>query len=160
METKTRGLANAELWGGLFWLAFGAWITWEGWRQGLGELKEPGSGFVVFWCGVIATGLAVSILLNAIVAGGPTLGSLWAGTRWQKVLLVMAILLVFGFFFERIGFIPSGVVLLLVLMRFIDPVPWWQAILISFGGVIGCWYVLTKLLKIQLPAGLLTPWLG
>ena len=72
----------------------------------------------------------------------------------------MAILLVFGFFFERIGFMPSGVVLLLVLMRFIDPVPWWQAILISFGGVIGCWYVLTKLLKIQLPVGLLTPWLG
>lgn len=160
MENKTRGLANADLIGGLFWLALAGWVTWQGWRQGLGELKEPGSGFAVFWCGIIATGLALSIVVSALFSGGPTLGALWAGTRWQKVLLVMAILLVFGFFFERIGFIPSGVLLLLVLMRFIDPVPWWQAILFSFGSVAGCWYVLTKLLKIQLPAGLLTPWLG
>ncbi len=160
MENKTRGLANAELVGGIAWLAFGLFVTWQGWKLGLGALHEPGAGFAVFWCGVIAVGLALTVVATAVFEGGPSLGSLWVGTRWPKVLLVMAILLVFGFFFEGIGFIPSGLVLMLVLMRLIDPVPWWQAISVSFGSVIGCWYVLSKLLKIQLPAGILAPWLG
>ncbi len=160
METKTKGLANAELWGGITWLALGLFITWQGWTQGLGVLSEPGSGFAVFWCGVILIGLSLTIVVGAIANGGPSLGSLWADTRWQKVLLVMALLLVFGFFFEQIGFIPCSLLLLLVLMRFIDPVPWWQAITVSFGAVLGVWFLLAKFLKIQLPAGVLAPWLG
>ena len=160
MRTETKGLANAELWGGLAWLALGLFITWEGWTQGLGVLSEPGSGFAVFWCGVILIGLSLSIIAGALARGGPSLSSLWADTRWPKVLLVMALLLVFGFFFEQIGFIPSALALLLVLMRFIDPVPWWQAITVSFGAVVGVWFVLAKFLKIQLPAGVLAPWLG
>jgi len=160
MDEQTKGLGNAELWGGIAWAAFGLFITWQGWNQGLGELHEPGSGFAVFWCGVIMTGLAASIIAGAVAQGGPAIRSLWAETRWQKVLLVMSLLLVFGFFFEQIGFIPCALILLLVLMRFIDPVPWWQAIIVSFGGVVGVWLLLSKVLKIQLPAGVLAPWLG
>jgi putative tricarboxylic transport membrane protein len=160
MEQQTRGLANAELLGGIAWLAFGLFIAWEGWSQGLGELHEPGSGFAVFWCGLIMAGLAASIVASAIAQGGPSLASLWSGTRWPKVLLVMSLLLVFGFFFEQIGFLVCSVVLLLVLMRFIDPVPWWQAIVVSFGAAIGVWALLSKVLKIQLPEGVLAPWLS
>ena len=160
MEEQTKGLGNAELWGGIAWLAFGLFIAWEGWAQGLGELSEPGSGFAVFWCGVIMIGLSASIIAGAVAHGGPPLASLWAETRWPKVLLVMALLLVFGFFFEQIGFIPCSLILLFVLMRFIDPVPWWQAVVVSFGAVLGVWLLLSKLLKIQLPAGVLAPWLG
>lgn len=160
MDDKTRGVANADLWGGLFWLAFGAFVAWHGWKLGLGSAQEPGSGFAIFWCGVIAVGLATSIVVGAIADGGPRLSSLWAETRWGKVLLVTAILLVFGAFFEQIGFIPCSIILLLVLMRLVDPVPWWQAISVSFGAVIGMWFVLVKLLKIQMPSGVLAPWIG
>jgi putative tricarboxylic transport membrane protein len=160
MDRPTKGIANSELWGGIAWLAFGLFVAWQGWKLGIGALHEPGSGFAVFWCGVIAAGLAATIVAGAFIDGGPALGALWAETRWPKVLLVMALLLVFGFFFEQIGFIPCALVLLLVLMRFIDPVPWWQAIVVSLGAVLGIWFVLAKFLRIQLPAGVLAPWLG
>lgn len=160
MENKTRGIGNAELWGGLFWLALGLFVTWQGWKMGLGVLSEPGSGFAIFWCGMMMAGLSLTIIVAAIADGGPALSSLWAETRWGKVLLVTALLVVFGFFFEQIGFIPCSLILLLFLMRFIDPVPWWQAIVVSFGAVLGIWFVLAKFLKIQLPAGVLAPWLG
>jgi putative tricarboxylic transport membrane protein len=160
MDRPTKGIANAELWGGIAWLAFGLFVAWQGWILGIGVLREPGSGFAVFWCGVIAAGLAAIIVIGALIEGGPALSSLWAETRWQKVLLVMSLLLVFGFFFEQIGFIPCSLVLLLVLMRFIDPVPWWQAIAVSSGAALGIWFVLAKFLRIQLPAGVLAPWLG
>ena len=35
-----------------------------------------------------------------------------------------------------------------------------DAITVSFGAVLGVWFLLAKFLKIQLPAGVLAPWLG
>jgi putative tricarboxylic transport membrane protein len=99
--------------------------------------------------------LALAVIGQALVSGGPTLASLWAGTRWRKVALVVALLLVYGVAFERIGFIPCTLVLLLILMWFVDPVKWWLAIVIAFAATFGVWAALTKWLKIQLPSGIL-----
>ena len=151
---------NSQMWGGLFWLAIGAYVTWAGRDMGLGVLHEPGSGFAVFWIGVIMCGLALSVVTGAVMQGSEDIAALWHGTRWGKVLLVTLMLLAFGFFFEQIGFVVCSLLLLLVLMRFVDPVPWWQALVISFGATFGVWYVLSKVLKIQMPAGILAAWLG
>ncbi len=74
--------------------------------------------------------------------------------------MIIELLLVFGFLFEKIGFVICSLVLLLVLMRFVDPVPWPTALIVAFGGTFGIWYAMNKLLLIQLPNGLLEPWLG
>jgi putative tricarboxylic transport membrane protein len=153
-------LRNAQLWGGLFWLAFGIFIAFQGYELGLGQAREPGSGFAIFWIGLLTVAFAATVVLAAIKNGGEDIASLWHGTRWAKVLLIIVLLLVFGFLFERIGFVVCSLVLLLVLMRFVDPVPWPTALIVSFGGTLGIWYVMNKLLLIQLPNGWLSPWLG
>jgi len=89
------------------------------------------------------------------VRGGPALDSLWAGTRWRKVLVIVALLLIYGAGFEALGFIPCTLALLLVLMWFIDPVRWWVALVIAVVATFGVWYAVTVWLKIQLPAGVL-----
>jgi len=151
---------NAELWGGIAWLAFAGAVTVAGWQLGLGETTEPGSGFAIFWLGLICGALALVVIGQAIAHGGPTLASLWTGTRWPKLLLVTAVLLVFGAFFEQVGFVPSALALLLVLMRMVDPVPWRTALPVSLVASIGVWLVLAKWLKIRLPAGILEGLLG
>jgi putative tricarboxylic transport membrane protein len=148
------------MWGGLAWLAFGTFIAYQGYQLGLGEAREPGSGFAIFWLGLMTAAFSLSILYSALKEGSEDLASLWAGTRWQKVLLIIVLLLVFGFLFDRIGFILCSLVLLLVLFRIVDPVPWPTALLVSFGATFGIWYSLNKLLLIQLPNGWLSPWLG
>lgn len=153
-------IGNAQFIGGLFWLALGAFVTYQGKDLGLGTLNEPGSGFALFWLGLLTMGFAAAVIVEALRHGGDRLSELWANTRWQKVLLIIVLLLLFGFFFERIGFIVCSLVLLMTLMRFVDPVPWPTALGVAFGATLGVWYVMTKLLKIQLPAGLLEPWLG
>jgi putative tricarboxylic transport membrane protein len=155
-----RSIRNSELWGGLVWLVFGLAVTWMGWDLGLGQVHEPGSGFAIFWLGIITAGLAVAVIVGAVIRGGEPLGSLWAGTRWAKVVLVISLLLVFGFFFEAIGFIPSSLILLLVLMRFVDPVPWRWALPVALGAVFGVWFFLALALKIRLPAGILEGIIG
>ena len=88
------------------------------------------------------------------------MASLWAGTRWAKVLGVVVLLLVYGVAFEPIGFIVCTMALLLVLMFFVDPVKWWVAILVAGGSTAVVWLAMTKWLKIQLPAGVLAGFLG
>jgi putative tricarboxylic transport membrane protein len=146
---------NAQLWGGLFWLAIGAYVTWAGKDLGLGQPREPGSGFALFWIGIVMCGIALAIISQAVLQGSETLASLWQGTRWEKVLIVTVLLLIFGFLFDHIGFIICAIVLLVVLMTFIDPVPLPTALAISIGSTLLVWSVLTEVLKIQMPAGIL-----
>lgn len=148
------------MWGGLVWLAFGIFIAVQGYELGLGEAREPGSGFAIFWLGLFMAAFAASIVLSAIKNGSEDIASLWHGTRWPKVFLIIALLLIFGFMFETIGFVLCSLILLLVLMRFVDPVPWPTALIVSVGATFGIWYAMNKLLLIQLPNGLLEPWLG
>ena len=153
-------IRNSDFWGGLFWLAVGAYIIFAGRDMGLGRLHEPGPGFAFYWVGILMCALAASVVGQAVLSGGPTLASLWAGTRWGKVLVVVALLLVYGVAFETIGFIVCTVALLLVLMWFVDPVKWWVALLVTGCAMAGVWLALTKWLKIQLPAGVLAGYLG
>ena len=153
-------IRNSEFLGGVFWLGIGAYVIHAGHDMGLGGLHEPGPGFAFYWVGILMCALSASIIGQALLVGGPTLASLWAGTRWGKVLAVVALLLVYGVAFEPIGFIVCTVALLLALMWFVDPVRWWAAILVACGSTAGVWLALTKWLKIQLPAGVLAGSLG
>jgi putative tricarboxylic transport membrane protein len=148
------------MWGGLFWLVLGIFVAFQGYELGLGQTREPGSGFAIFWLGLLTAAFAVSIVFSAIKNGSEDIASLWRETRWGKVMLIIALLLVFGYLFDTIGFVVCSLALLLVLMRVVDPVPWPTALLVSFGATFGIWYVMNKLLLIQLPNGWLSPWLG
>jgi putative tricarboxylic transport membrane protein len=148
-------LRNSEFWGGLFWLLIGGFIVWAGRDMGLGRLNEPGPGFAFYWIGLLMSGLALAVIAQALVSGGPSFAALWAGARWVKVTIVIALLLAYALGFEAIGFIPATLALLLVLMWFVDPVDWRLALLVAVIATFGVWAVLTKWLKIQLPAGLL-----
>ena len=151
---------NSELWGGLFWLAIGACVILAGHDMGLGRLNQPGPGFAFYWIGVLMSALSLGVIGQALLSGGPTLSSLWAGTRWGKVMVVIGLLLIYGVGFETIGFIPCTLALLLVLMWFVDPVRWWLAPIIAVAATFGVWATMTKWLKIQLPAGVLAGIIG
>lgn len=155
-----RMLQRADLWGGIFWLIVGVFVTWQGYLLGLGRLSNPGSGFALFWIGLMILGFAATILAGAIRHQGATLSSLWRGARWQRVLAVIAMLVIYGAVFEWAGFVLATAVLLLALMLFVDPVRWPIAVLLSIAAPFGIWALITKWLKIQIPTGLLAPWLG
>jgi putative tricarboxylic transport membrane protein len=148
-----RTLDNAELWAGLFWLGLGAFVTWAGRDLGTGTLAAPGSGFLPFWAGLLMCGFSLAVVTGAVRHGGPALGSLWAGTRWGKVLLVIASLAAYAALFDALGFLLATVPLLLVLLRAVDPVPWRIALPLALFSALGVWWVLKRLLLIQLPAG-------
>ena len=153
-------IRSAEIWGGVFWLLVGAFVTWQGHALGLGRLNDPGSGFAFFWIGLMIIGFAIPILIGALAKPGASLASLWDGAHWQRVLAVVVLLIVYGAIFEWVGFILATIALLLALMLFIDPVRWPLAVTIAVLAPVGIWLLITKWLKIQIPSGLLAPWIG
>jgi putative tricarboxylic transport membrane protein len=64
-------------------------------------------------------------------------------------------LIAFALVFERLGFLLSTMALLIGLMRLIDPVPWPRALPIAVLAPLGSWFVIQKMLKVVLPAGML-----
>ena len=146
-------LRRAEFWGGLFWLGVGAFVAWQGWLLELGTLREPGSGFMFFWLGLIISAFAVSIAVGGLRGEGPLLTDLWRGARWRNVLLVVLALIAFGFLFERLGFVVCSLALLLFLMTVVDPVRPVISIPVLLIAAVGVWYVLEKMLLVQLPKG-------
>lgn len=147
-------LNNSELWGGLVGLALGVFVVWSGYKLKIGGIHDPGSGFVVFYTGILMCLFAASIIVAAVTEGGPTIGSLWAGTRWTKPLIVTGCLTLFAFLLQPFGFLLSAIPLLLLLLRVIDPVRWTLAIPLAVLAPLCVWWVLKHGLLIQLPAGM------
>ena len=81
------------------------------------------------------------------------LEELWRGARWRNVVLVIGALIAFGFLFQQLGFVLCSLALLLFLMTVVDPVPAKLSIPISLLASVGVWYVLEKVLLVQLPKG-------
>ena len=147
-------LNNSELWGGLIGLALGGFVIWSGLKLKLGTINDPGAGFVLFYTGILMCLFAASIMTAALTEGGSTFGSRWENTRWTKPLLVIVCLIAFSFALDPLGFLLSSIPLMLLLLRLVDPVRWPLAIPIALLVPLGMWWVLKRLLLIQLPSGI------
>lgn len=153
MKSSGLRINNAELWGGAIWFAISLFVIEQGRRLGLGVVNQPGMGFTMFWIGLVMAGLSLGVAVQAIKSEGPSVRALWAGTRWDKTLIVIATFVVYAFAFTQVGFLLSTIPLMLILLRAIDPVRWTIAVPLAFGAPLLIWWVLETLLQIQLPTG-------
>src|SRR5882757_8588222 len=137
-------LNNSELWGGLIGLALGIFVIRSGIKLKLGTINDPGSGYVLFYTGILMCLFALTIIIAAVTEGGP----------WTKPLVIIACLTAFSFALEPLGFLLSAIPLMLLLLRAIDPVRWTLAIPLAVLAPLGVWWVLKHALLIQLPSGI------
>ncbi len=64
---------------------------------------------------------------------------------------MIAALIAFGALFQQLGFVICSLALLLFLMTVVDPVSPKLSIPIALVASVGVWYVLEKVLLVQLP---------
>ena len=154
MKSSGFRINNAELWGGAIWFAISLFVLEHGRRLQLGSFNEPGMGFMMFSLGLVMAGLSLAVAAQSIRYEGPSVRSLWAGTRWMKTLIVIVAFVAYAYAFTRLGFLLSTIPLMLVLLRAIDPVRWTIAVPLAFGAPVLIWWVLERVLQIQLPTGM------
>ncbi|MBM4315296.1 MAG: tripartite tricarboxylate transporter TctB family protein [Deltaproteobacteria bacterium] len=139
------------------WIAVGIAVALGSLRYGLGPLDSPGTGFLPFLAGsaivlLASIGLIVSTLKRRRGTGWtPVL----QGVRWQKPLLVMAVLCAYALLMKPLGFLLCTVIFIGVLLRAVEPQRWPTVIAGSIGTALGAYAIFTLWLKAQLPQG---PW--
>ncbi len=149
---------RADTFTALLALALSAFILLQGRELGLGRPSDPGSGFILFWTGIIMTALSAALLVQSLLARAEEsagLADAFAGLRWGKVLYVMALMLLYTSVVEYFGFILTTAALLLVLFKTVEPQTWRVAILGSALTTFGAWAVFVAWLGTQLPVGIL-----
>jgi putative tricarboxylic transport membrane protein len=138
-------------------MILGSFICIWGYRLDLGTLSEPGSGFIIFWMGIVMMGLSVSIyfltFFQKIVPKQEK--SLWSGVRWQKLFFVLVSLFLYAYALIPLGFLLSTCLLLILLFKFIEPQKWSIAVAGAILTVFISYAIFHLWLGSQLPKGIL-----
>ena len=147
-------MRTGEILAAVFWLAIALGVSRSGADLGLGSLRDPGAGLMIFWVGAAMTALsAAALVVAARQPAGAALASLWHGTRWWLVPYVVALLALYAWIMPQVGFLAGTMALLFVLFMTIDRQGWVApplgAVLITAAAYI----VFHRWLGTQLPAG-------
>ncbi len=152
-------MKSQDLFSSLFWMALGAGVCYGGYDLELGTLRDPGSGFLFFWLGIIVMGLSLIVFVQAVGKSEAVgIGGLFAGVQWGKIVLVLIALSLYAYLFETLGFIPATILLLIFLFKAIEPQRWSIAVLGAVVSSLAAYVVFQVWLGSQLPKGLLDLW--
>jgi putative tricarboxylic transport membrane protein len=142
---------------GIFWLFFSGLICIESYRMGLGNLHQPGPGFIFFWTAVAMGVLSIAVFVRAWAGKktGEPEGPLFGKENVFKVILVLLALFLYAFFMETLGFILITLLLFIFLLGWIEKKRWGLTIFVSLMVTAISYLVFEIWLKSQLPKGLL-----
>jgi putative tricarboxylic transport membrane protein len=141
----------------LFWLALGAGVTYAGHDLELGSLRDPGSGFLLFWVGLLMAALALIGLVKASRTAGslPVSAPRRASRPWVPIVCVLGTLVGYAYALPRLGFVVTTTLTLAVLFRVVEPTRWSIVIPGAVATTLIAYVVFRLWLGVQLPAGLL-----
>jgi len=135
--------------------AFGAYIAFEGYHLELGILQKPKPGFLVFWVGMILSGLSLLLLIHTFYYPEAEKTSLWKGVKWQRGFKMILFLTIYILVFQWLGYLISTFALLLFLFKSLESQRWSLAFLLSIVTTILSFIIFSYFLEIQFPPGIL-----
>jgi hypothetical protein len=141
--------------GGVFYVAVGLYVCIGAYKLGFGTFQEPGPGFIFIFCGSLLTILSVADLLKTFLEKSRSSGTMWAGLKWPKVVLVLVALFASVYFFELLGFPLSTFLLMLFLLNAVEPAKWWITLVSSLIIAFAAYIIFDHWLRIPFPQGFL-----
>ncbi len=151
-------MKKADQWSGLALILLAAGMIWAALGLPYGDIHKPGPGFFPLWLGVILGGMSIGFFVQATLTtrSAQTLRNiLEEDVHWGKVLLVLVSLILYAFLMDYIGFLLVTLLLMVVLLRFIEPQPWTVVIGWALVGSVGSYLIFEVWMKLRLPKGFL-----
>jgi putative tricarboxylic transport membrane protein len=133
-------------------LALGAFV--ESMKLPFGRVSAPAAGF---FPAVLAVLLALASLFAFVEAlrGSHEDAVQGESLTWRKIVLTLGSLLVFGFVFERLGYLLATFFFIIFLLRAVERQTWGLAISVALSASLVSYVVFGLLLGTPLPAGFL-----
>jgi putative tricarboxylic transport membrane protein len=139
--------------GALFWVAVGVLACYGASRLGIGNVAEPGAGFIFFWSGLVLIILSLIVFADVVRSSEDTVRAI-PEINWPKIALVLFSLLLYAFFLERLGFVLTTFALMSFLLGCIEGTGWPRSLGIAGAAVLTSYAMFELWLKIRLPKGI------
>ena len=142
---------------GSFWFLFCLFIIYESYKLGLGNLYQPGPGFLFFWAGIVVAIMALIVVLKSFGAqpAGEAQEAPTGKRTATKVILVLVALFLYAVLMEWLGFFIVTFLLFMFLLAVIEKKKWWFAVVVSAAVTLFAYLVFETALQSQLPKGIL-----
>lgn len=147
----------SDLISGIFWVAIGILLSLWSTRYEFGSIIQPGPGLFPLVLGILLIILSIILLGQGIKSSltGQTIAVTSPWGAWKKVAYATLILLLATFMFEKIGYLLTILLMIILLMCGSSPRGWKTILLAAFFSVIGVYLVFILLLNQPLPRGFL-----
>jgi ammonia channel protein AmtB len=139
----------------LFWLLLSIAVFAESVRLGIGQVHDPGRGFITFGAsgilGILSLGLFIQASLRKEEGEREPL---FAGKLWKRVLFVIFSLAVYSWIMPALGYLISTFLLMALLFWLLEREKILVVVLSSFVATLVTYLVFSKWLNCQFPDGL------
>jgi hypothetical protein len=130
----------------------GGWIMYYAWHTlKLGSIHVPDAGFLPFLCGV---GLAVLGIVWIMILQWKkeAEGESPAEERlWQRAVLSLALMVLYGWVMETVGYITSTLIFMVAWQQIIEREKWVKTMVISLAGTFAMYALFVYLLRVPIP---------
>ncbi len=158
---KRRFLLNREFISSLPWIAVGLVFSVGGLRYGVFYAGGPGPGFLAFLGGIVLSSLGLVILISAVLPvkdrkeENETEAFFPEKDSFRKVSFAVLGLCLYAAVFEYLGFSISTLLIMVFLLRFIEPLKWTTVLITAILTAISFYLIFQVALKIPFPRGIL-----
>ena len=132
-------------------LAFGAAAAFESAKLPFGTIHNPGPGFFPWWTSVVVVLLATILLIQALKLRAST--ALDKSGRIAKVVALLVVLAAYTFLLDPLGYPICTFLLVLFMLRVLDPQRWTVALSMAALTAVGTYVVFAIWLSVPLPRG-------
>lgn len=139
---------------GYILLVIGTATAWSSVHLSMGKWRHPGPGFFPFGLAIVLILLALTLIFRHWQKD-PTRAPFWPGRTWLRPLLGVGILVFYALFFDRIGFILTTFLFLIIWMWIIERLRWRTILSISIGTTVALYLIFSLFLEVPLPPGFL-----
>jgi hypothetical protein len=154
-ECKKVLLKKKDQLSGAFWLFVALVTIQQAWGLKIGSFRSPGPGYIPLMAGLGMAVISAIIFLRATLSSPGKDKFSWgmAEGAGKKLGLVLAGLFLYAFLFSFLGFVISTFLLLLFLLKGVEPQRWVTALIWSGGITFFAYLLFVVILRSELPTG-------
>ncbi len=149
-------MRQREITSSLFWLVIGLILTIWSATYPIGEVSQPGTGFLPLGLGILLIIFAGVLLIRAVrSSAGERVSVRLIPKRWLNLSITMVVLLAAVFLFESIGYMITFFSIALVLPLLAGQITFKRSFIFAVCSAAGVYIIFVWLLKQPLPTGIL-----
>jgi putative tricarboxylic transport membrane protein len=139
----------------LFWVGLSLFVMIFSYRMGLGGFHNPGPGLMPFLLGLLLLPVSLYLLIRSVLGKGELDEALEeeGQANYRQMGIILIALFVYALFLERLGFLISTFLFLVLLFRGVGN-RWITVLAASVSTVLAAYFVFT-FFGVRFPEGIL-----